>query len=85
MSKAAKTLVERLEDEVKVEVFEEPKTVKAVAAVSFKDDTVYCTDESGTKLAKAAVRAFVVHLGCILAHKLSTPEGILELLGVKAG
>lgn len=79
------TLAKKLADEVKVEEFGEPKTVNAVAAVSFHGDTVYCTDKGGTRLARAAVRAFAVHIGCILVSKLSTPEGILELLELKRG
>ena len=78
-----KALAEKMKSQVKVERFEEPKTVQAVAAVSFRDDTVYCTDKGRSTLAEAAVRAFAVHLGCILVHKLSTPEGILELLEAK--
>lgn len=80
-----KTLAEKLKNEVKVEEFAEPKTVEAVAAVSFRGDTVYCTDEGGTKLAKTAMHAFAVHIGCLLVSKLSTPEGILELLESKRG
>ena len=76
-------MAKKLEDEVKVEEFTEPRTVNAVAAVSFRGDTVYCTDKDGTRLARAAVRAFAVHIGCLLVSKLSTPEGILELLETK--
>ena len=77
------TLAEKLRNEVKVEEFAEPKTVNAVAAVSFHGDTVYCTNEGGTRLARAAINAFAVHIGCLLVSKLSTPGGILELLGMK--
>lgn len=78
-------LAEKLKNEVKVEEFTGPRTVDAVAAVSFHGDTVYCTNEGGTRLASAAISALAVHLGCVLVQKLSTPEGILELLGSKRG
>lgn len=75
-----KTLAKKMRSQVKVERFEEPRTVQAVAAVSFKGDTVYCTDKDGSTFAEAAANALAVHIGCVLVHKLSTPEGILELM-----
>lgn len=83
--KMMEALAEKLRSEVKVEEFAEPRTVDAVASVSFHGDTVYCTNEGGTRLARAAINAFAVHIGCLLVSKLSTPEGILELLESKRG
>lgn len=80
MARMMKTLAKKLADEVKVEKFDEPKTVNATAAVSFHGDTVYCTDKGGFRLADTAVHTFAVHISCMLVRKLSTPEGILELL-----
>ena len=75
-----KTLAKKMRSQIKVERFEEPRTVQAVAAVSFKGDTVYCLNDDGMRFAEAAANAFAVHISCVLVHKLSTPEGILELM-----
>lgn len=74
-------LAKKMVSQVEVKRFDEPKTVQAIAAVSFKGDTVYCLDDSGRKFAEAAATALAAHLGCMIASKLSTPEGILDLLG----
>lgn len=85
VAKLAGSLAEKLKGEIKVEKFSGPKIVKAVAAVSFKGDTVYCTDKGGLKLADTAVNSLAVLVSCILVSKMTTPEGILELLGMKNG
>lgn len=80
-AKIMETLVKKMISQVEVKRFDEPKTIQAVAAVSFKGDTVYCLNDRETEFAETAAKSFAAHLGCVIAHKLSTPEGLLDLLG----